>query len=582
MTQTIALESQKAAALKRPANTFVVALFCLLVTSVAVLPFFFIGEDQKVGCCGGEMPVTHDSWMHYNQMNAFWRSLSAGIIYPRWDENTHGYGAPTTSFYPPGVYYLTSAIYFVTRDWQWTWVGFYWLTMLASAAAIYVYARRWLSRGASMLATAVYAFAPYHLLNQYQRGAISEFTSFIWIPLCLLFAEKLSCRRGTESAEVAQKGNARLLNFAGLAASFGAFLWMHPPTAYQFLLVFGFCYAVLTVKAGKWRESLWLIAALIFGSMLAAAYFYPAIAEQGLVNSDDVERTWPYHASYVFDYSQIVYDRIGNPFFVRLDRIWAFNLAVILISAVVALKFSATRNLRSRVWLWTAAGLLASFLMTRYSEPIGSFIPKIEIGVYSWRMLTLTSFSMAMLAGSVADCGSRIAAWGRAFGSLVLLSVLLVSGWYVAWPMWRGQSFEPNYEHYNYATLPRGAVRENPPMQQVQPASGSGVIGIECWTPEFRRLGVLLPESDQLQFRTRNFAGWVATVDGQPVPIIEGPVKNILIDVPAGAHQIVLEFRSTPIRRAGNWITIVSLAILISVVIKACGTGLPQTRRLQV
>lgn len=573
-----------------------IALALIAMTSVAVLPFFVIGEDQKIGCCGGAMPVTHDSWMHYNQMNAFWRSLVWGIVYPRWDEHTHGYGAPTTSFYPPGVYYLTSAVYFVTRDWLSTWVGFYWLTMLASAAAIWIYARQSLSRGASLVAAAVYVFAPYHLLNQYQRGAISEFTSFIWIPLCLLFAERLFAekmlhRRGAEDAEVAQRETSNWKKFAGLAASFGAFLWTHPPTAYQFLLVFGACVLIQAIKARAWRELSLIAVALVFGSLLAAAYFYPAIVEQGLVNSDDVERVWPYHASYVFDYAQTVYDRINNPFFVRLDRIWAFNLTAIVATGIAAL-WCSTESVsdlvvsegklqkgsgrlrspyRSRVWLWIAAGLLASFLMTKFSAPFGRWVPKIEIGVYSWRMLTLSSFAMAMLTAAIADCGQtvwkQIADWRRLIALLILVGTLAMSGYYVAWPMWRAQSFEPNLQHYNYATLPRGASRDNPPMPPVQLASGNGSIIHEWWTPVFRQLRVSLNEADQLQFRTRNFAGWTATIDGQLAPIREGAVNNILVDVPAGEHRIILEFRSTPIRRFGNWATILSIALLLSIII---------------
>src|SRR5436190_8526385 len=158
MTPTIAAieaeQIEKTATRRRWKTALAVASMCVAVTSIAVLPFFVIGEDQKVGCCGGTMPITHDAWMHYNQMNAFWQGLAAGIVYPRWDENTHGYGAPTTSFYPPGIYYLTSAVYFVTRDWVKTWAGFYWLTMLASAAAIYWYARQHLSRAASLVAMA--------------------------------------------------------------------------------------------------------------------------------------------------------------------------------------------------------------------------------------------------------------------------------------------------------------------------------------------------------------------------------------------------------------------------------------------
>jgi hypothetical protein len=580
---TIAIEpetTEKKITRGRWKTTLAVALVCIVLTSVAVLPFFVIGEDQKVGCCGGEMPVTHDSWMHYNQMNAFWQSLSAGIAYPRWDENTHGYGAPTTSFYPPGVYYLTSAVYFVARDWQLAWMGFYWLTMLFSAAAIYWYARQHLSRNPSLVAMSVYVFAPYHLLNQYQRGAMSEFTSFIWIPLCLLFAERLL---GVGQTSVCPAENRNRLksvprSFAGLSVSFGVFLWMHPPTAYQFALVFGICLVAIRVCSSAFRRlkkmppeggttrMVWVVAALALGSMLAAAYFYPAIVERELVNYDDVERAWPYHASYVFDFSQTVYDHVGNPFFVRLDRIWAFNSAAILVAAAVAFRFGE-RKLQAQVWLWTMAGLLASFLMTTYSAPLGRWIPKIELGVFSWRMLTLTSFAVAMLAGTIADCGLRIADWRRAVALLMLISVLAMSGWYVVWPMWRGQAFEPNLQHYNYATLPRGASRENPPMPPVQLASGKGQIAVERWTPEFRQLQVELADADQLQFRTRNFAGWTATVDGQIASIKEGAVKNILVDLPAGSHQIRLEFRSTPIRRVSNWITLVSLLMLISLVI---------------
>ncbi|HMV81764.1 MAG TPA: hypothetical protein PKC13_15985 [Blastocatellia bacterium] len=581
----IAIESEASAKTQsrhRWKAALMVAVVCVVLTSFAVLPFFVIGEDQKIGCCGGAMPVTHDAWMHYNQMNAFWQSLSAGIVYPRWDENTHGYGAPTTSFYPPGVYYLTSAAYLVTRDWVKAWAGFYWLTMLASAAAIYWYARQHLSHGASMLATAVYVFAPYHLLNQYQRGAMSEFTSFIWIPLCLLFAERLLDVGQTSASP--QDSEDRLksvpLSFAGLAASFGAFLWTHPPTAYQFALVFGICFAwEITRGRVRFQAVIWVVAAMVFGSMLAAAYFYPAIAERQLVNYDDVERTWPYHASYVFDFSQTVYDHVGNPFFVRLDWIWAFNLIALLIVAAAALRFGEAR-LRRQVWLWTAAGLPAAFLMTKYSAPVGRWIPKIELGVFSWRLLSLSSFVLAMLVGAIANCGSLsrsnrwrgreslwIADWRRVVAGLMLMGVLMMSGGFVVGPMWRGQAFEPNQQHYNYATLPRGAVREAPPMPPVQLTAGKGHIVTERWTPEFRQLRVELVEADQLQFSTRNFAGWTATVDGRVAPIREGAIKNILVDLPAGSHQVTLEFRSTPVRRLSNWLTVLSFVSLVLLVL---------------
>src|SRR5215475_2549198 len=406
MNHTIAVESDIGKARGR-LNERLGVLFALVVmTAIATLPFFVIGEDQKVGCCGGEMPVTHDSWMHFNQMRAFYRGLESGRLYPRWDDETHGgYGAPTLAFYPPGAYYVTSLFYFLIRDWSKVWIGFYLLASFASAAAIYHYARRTMPRAAGLIAAAVYVFAPYHLINQYQRGAMAEFLSFVWTPLVLLFAERLLDTEGVG----AQFSRRAVLSFAGLSASFGAFLWSHPPTAYQFLLVFGPCLVVWAIRMKRFRELLITGCALAFGFMIAAAYFLPAIAEQKLINYEDVELTWPYHASYVYDFGQKVYDHAGDLFFTRLDRIWAFNaLAILLLGGALMYGVYKShkphtcliRKSASRAWLWGWAGLIACFLMTKYSEPIGRLIPKIEIGVYSWRMMTLTSFAVAMLAGA--------------------------------------------------------------------------------------------------------------------------------------------------------------------------------------
>ncbi len=607
MNHTIVVESDITNARERLKKRLGVLFALIVMTAIATLPFFVIGEDQKVGCCGGEMPVTHDSWMHFNQMRAFYRGLESGRIYPRWDDETHGgYGAPTLAFYPPGAYYVTSLFYFLTRDWPKVWIGFYWLGSFASAAAIYYYARRTMSRGASLMAAAVYVFAPYHLINQYQRGAMAEFLSFVWTPLVLLFAERLLAESSRREL---------LLSFAGLSASFGAFLWSHPPTAYQFLLVFGPCFVVWVILMKRRRELLIIGCGLALGSIIAAAYFFPAIAEQNLIDYEYVERTWPYHASYVYDFAQKIYDRVGNPFFISLDRIWAFNaLAILLLGsagvfACSLLKRAASQSaenledagkdacapricaLRNRMLLWAWAGLIACFLMTKYSEPIGRLIPKIEIGVYSWRMMTLTSFAVAMLAGACFEvCRGRPVCLPRLRKSqirghaglplrwgitnslpiiaslMILIGALAMSAWYVVWPMWRGQSFEPDPGHYNLATLPRGVPREAPPMDRAQLASGNGRVTIEYWAPELRRLRVEMEKPDQLQFRASNFAGWTATIDRGLAEIKEGAFKNIVIDLPAGEHTVALELRSTPARRAGNVITILSLAILFSII----------------
>ena len=561
-----------------------VALVCLLLTALVTLPFFVIGEVPQRGCCGGTMPVTHDGAMHDNQMRSFWRGLTSGRLFPRWDDQTHrGYGGPTMAFYPPGIYYLTSLLYWPLRDWHSVQITLSLMLMGASGGALYLYAREVMSRGASLISMAIFIAAPYHLLNQYQRGAISEQLSFIWMPLALLFAERLL--KGTRekvllwrTAGVNGDGRRTWLSFAGLAAIFGAFVFSHPPTAYQFLLVFGPGFSIWGLRRSAGRGMVAIALALLFGSLLAAVYFYPAIAEQRFINADDVEKVWPYHSSYVFDFNQRVYDHLKNDFTIRLDRIWAFSTGVIVLLGVTLLTVRGSLKsleLRTRVWLWFGAGLLSAFLMTKPSELAGRFIPKIEIGVFSWRMLSIASLVAALLAGAAWQAAVDLANESRrslktvlkTVPGLVLIATVMMSLSYVIEPMYRAEAFKPIPEHYNFATLPRGVPHDVPKMELAQLASGTGRVTVERWEPEFRVLSVELDKPDQLQLRTSNFPGWTAFANGRAAEIKSGDVGQIVIDLPSGRSQVTLEFRSTPIRRASAWITLISFAVLTSMVV---------------
>lgn len=529
--------------------------------------------------------------MHFNQMQAFARGLAAGRIYPRWDEATHnGYGAPTLSFYPPGAYYLTSFWYLLARDWQRVWLLTWWTMLFASGLALYAYAREALGQSAALLAMVVYVVMPYHLLNQYQRGALAEQLSFVWMPLCLLFAERMFSLGARASlpadraagadaavtATLADKGTGqRPQAFCGLAFCYGAFLFSHPPTAYQFTLVFGVFIAGLALWRRQWRTLALLAAALLFGAMLAGAYFVPAFLEQPLIHANDVSETWPYHTTYVFDYQQTRFNRF-DPFTARLDFLWAFNTVLLLLSVRTLLSWSPTFRQSLRLTkqspedgtanvLWLAAGVFASFMMTRYSAPLGHLIPKLDIGVFSWRMLGITSFVVALLAGVCAQEALKEEGKRQRFvlvsvAWLILAGALGVSVWKVAWPMVRAEAFRENPEHYNFATLPVQVPRAAPPLSEAQFVNAeAGEIKVLMWQPERRRLQVEAQQAGQLLVRTSDFPGWTALVDGREVPITRGPLGNITVAIPAGTHELVLVLRSTPVRHLCNWLTVVSL-----------------------
>ncbi|MFY9607259.1 MAG: hypothetical protein WAU45_01430 [Blastocatellia bacterium] len=552
-----------------------VALLCIALSACAVVPFFFMGsaDDGDQGLTL-RMPDTHDMFLQYDQMRSFYNGLAAGEIYPRWEEDTNrGFGAATTSYYPPGIYYLTSTLYALTRDWLRTLLDAHLLMMIASAAALYLYARQVMGRRAALVGMAAYIFLPYHIADQYQRGALAELLGFIWMPLMLLFGERLMEQDGTREL------SAKLACTAWLALSYGGFLWSHPPTAYQFTMGFGVYVAVRAAMTRQWKGLIWIGAGMAAGLGLSAAYILPAFVEQDLIHREYIADAWPYHRTYIF-----VHDLYGTDlhrgFFHSLDAMWVFGTLVLVVCALLV-KFKLPPSivgseLRRRITLWIVLGSFASFMMLKLSQPLGMLIPKIDIGVFTWRMLSITTLVMAVLAGACAQVAieaarKRMHGERRIFGSVasvvVMGGVLFSTG--LAGRQVSAPVFVPESEHLNAATLPRtapaepGALPRNVP--QAEMARDSGTVAVKRWDPQHRRIYVEPKAEDRLIVRTFNFPGWTATVDGQPVEIITGTeMGEIVIDLQPGAHEVALDFLDTPVRRTGKHLTLWSFGLLLA------------------
>jgi uncharacterized membrane protein len=521
------------------------------------------------------MPTTHDMFLHYDQMRSFYRGLAAGEIYPRWEEDTNrGFGAPTTSYYPPGVYYLTSIFFAVTRDWMRALVGVHLAMMIGAAGAMYLYAKEAMDRRAAVAAMAAYILLPYHLLDQYQRGAIAELLVFVWMPLMLLFGERLM-----KTPPQASRDRSKLLSVVGLSATYGAFLWSHPPTAYQFTLGFGVYLLALSLMRKEWKGLIIVGLAMALGIGLAAVYLLPAAIEQSLIHKEYVAETWPYHKTYIFVHDLYNSD-VHSGFFRLIDAIWIIGTAVIAVAAVTLLwlkrrVLSMAPGLKHRVFLWVMLGALASFMMTSASMPLGRLIPRIEIGVFTWRMLSITTLVVALLAGAFTQAAIDAAASRFDRVLFALLAGLIVFGnaglsaIAVVRPMINAAVFEPEDEHLNWATIPSSAPadpRELP--HNVPPATlataGSGEVVVEEWKPQHRVVRTLLTEDDRLKVRTFNFPGWTAAVDGQEVPVRSSEdLGSIEIDLRAGAHRVTLEFVETRPRRTFRIVSLCSMAGLI-------------------
>lgn len=552
-------------------------LLCVGLSTVAVVPFFLMGQPLAGRSRWDlRMPATHDVEEHFDQMRDFYQGLVAGEVYPRWEEDTnYGFGAPTTCFYPPGVYYLTGALYLWLRDWTRVLLSAPLLMMIASAGAMYWLARRSMSRMAAAVAMAAYVVLPYHLADQYYREAIAELLAFVWMPLMIGFADQLLEPQDSLSVGSHRIARSGLLA-AGLAAAYGAFLWSHPPTAYQFTLAFILLVPLLAMLRQSWRGLLWVAGGLALGLGLSAAYLYPAAVEAHFIRHEVIQEFWPYRDTYLFL-------RPASQFVVLLDTTWWFGILTILPTALAFLTLTPRRKppgrgsrLRSNVVFWAALGSFASFLMLRVSDAIGRRIPKIDIGVFSWRMLAITTLVGALLAGAVAE--ALLHAWRERhrirLALFAILATAIVAGGAllsilrVVVPVNAFPAFQPELVHLNYVIIPRTAPEDPedlPDMDRVEMDGESVSASVVQWKPQHRVIGVKTTKATRLRIRTFNYPGWAAALDGRPISIgTDQETGAILVDVPAGEHLLALDFLDTPARRLGVAITLPSVVTTLA------------------
>jgi hypothetical protein len=341
---------------------------------------------------------------------------------------------------------------------------------------------------------------------------------------------------------------------------------------------FGVYVVVRALMMRQWKGLIWVTAGMVVGLGLAGAYLLPALVEQDLIHREFIADVWPYHKTYIF-----VHDLYGTDlhrgFFYGLDAMWIFGAIVIVVSALLV-KFRlpasiAGSELRRRMTLWIVLGSFASFMMLKLSQPLGMLIPKIDIGVFTWRMLSITTLVMALLTGACAQAAIEAATKHlprerRVFGSLAL--VVLIGGFLfsagLAARQVSAEVFVPESEHFNAATLPRTAPAEPESLPENAPraelANDSGTVTVERWDPEHRRIHVQPQAEDRLLVRTFNFPGWTATVDGGRVEIITvDHVGQIGIDLEPGTHDVALDFLDTPVRRAAGKITLSFFGLLV-------------------
>jgi hypothetical protein len=554
------------------------------------------------------LPRETDAELHVFRAAELGYALRAGALYPRWAPDFYyGYGYPIFNYYAPLTYYLANllsllipgAIVFGVR-------AVFVLGFLCAGLGTYGAGHRlWGARG-GLIAAACYLFAPYvHYVDPHARGDLAEFFALGLGPLALWALMALRDEPGRARVIVTS------LLVAGLIAShnllalvfFGLFLAWTAWTSVADALA-----SRLNVAGAAAR-----FAPLVLGVGLAAFFWLPVWLERNQVQLGNL--IGPGHFDYRTHFLTpgellapslpLDFGAVNPAFRLNLGLAqWALALVAILLlvrrpkgrryKRPVASGFSPPKTGSVEAGFFLIATLALIGLMMPVSVTVWDALPVMAFLQFPWRLLGPTALCASLLAGGAMPVlDGLLPSWMRAVALVCGLALPLVLALPLAVPLNWGD-FGPtdqlailDFELHGLALgttstgdfLPievEGIPGPQPELIESY-RSGGPVDKVNRYTlpdgalvevlehgPTHDRFSVESPEPFVLRLYTFMFAGWRATVDGEPVGIEIGrPEGFITVPVPAGRHVVEVRLGDTPPRRLSWAISGASLAAII-------------------
>jgi hypothetical protein len=529
-------------------------------------------------------------------------SLRAGALPARWmPDAAYGFGFPFFSYYSALPFYMAAALTLAGMDILLALRFVQTVGFLVSGIAMYGWVRRACGNPwAASLAGAAYAVAPFHLVNVYVRGdSLSEFFAFAFYPLVLWGLEGLLDGR----AEEVHIARARMtvtgawvwpgLAYAGLVATHNISALIFSPFVLLYLL------AMLFRRPDRRRYVLVTGAlAVVFGLMISAWVWLPALTETDLVQSQTLTDDYFHYARHfrAFDLVQrsMLFSYSTAP---GRDSPFAMGLPQAMLGLAGALALLGTavsrhsrlpehRTGRSTI-LFLLSGLTISTLMiTPGSRLVWDSLPLLPLIQFPWRFLSVQSLFVAAATSALVPA--------RRAGVVVALGLAAVLAVGVLVPL-RPERLHIGaddvtverlhlYELFTqnigttirYEWLPRDAVpRPFTSDALVEPGALLGAVSLEDGTVSASLLerGPVCQEwstegdGGWTLFPVYYWPGWSATVDGHRVPIEPAQGSGLIsLEVPPGDHVVALRLRRTPVRRFADILSAVAtIAIVISI-----------------
>ena len=502
-----------------------------------------------------------------------------GVLYPRISPNLNfGLGAPLFQFYPPLAAYVGLLLHKLGLGFLAATKGMMALALLGGGLGIYGYVR-WLTAKRLGAATAALLFllSPYVLLTTFERGAAAEGAALAILPWLVWMLHRLLDDRRFWAVCIG-------------ALMVAAAMLAHNVTA-LYVLPAALAYTGILAAARKDYAALGRIGlAFVLGLGLSAFYWIPALAELRYTRAEtmmlqgvnDVRNGLVAAAKLVQDSWTTIYG--GD------DRFrYGLLMFVYGIVGVVSVPWQE-RRLRLPAALLAGAWVVILLLQLRQAEIFWQQMPLVRFIQFPWRLYGLAAFCTVVLLGMLLN-SPRLGAVPRwlPFGAAVALVVGAVlvqapNARVEALTLWTdlreqkvalpnlyelGRLEFPLFTDYTSVAMSTygSAITQSRPPDAITREENAGApsIKIERMIRNGFELAVGAPAQFALKAPRAYFPGWQVYVDGAPVTTApSGPLGLVTAEVPAGDHQVRIAFDQTPLRKAADlisWLTLVGMCV---------------------
>jgi hypothetical protein len=517
----------------------------------------------------------HDTLVHVPRTVEFSQGLASGLLVPRWaPDYVAGYGQPVFMFYPILFYYLSSAVhalgagYIVAQNLA--CLGL----LLVAALGMFLLAGSFFGPRGGLVAAVAYLFAPYTQVMLYVRHALFDLTAFAILPFAFWGLYRY-VDGGRFRHLLVTAGSATLL----LLSSNTVALMSFPALT---LLA-----CLMAAARRSWRALGRGALGLALGLSLAAFFWFPAIAELGFVNRNDLtDEYFDFRHHFVAPH-QLLYSpwAYGHSSGGDQDGMTFEIGPVHLVMALVALVLGArsrrfSRGARLLVGFFLLLLLLAAVLTTQLSQLVWERLPLLEYLQFPWRFLSLVAISSALLCGVVFSSHLRPA---RANLLLALLvGALLLDGLPTARPKGFRDVTDADFVPESIAREGISAHGALPVWVQRRPRTpvserlvflvrDKGQVVESRLKPERQEFVVQVRDDAQVRLNTLYFPGWTVLVDGVETSIdYDNPLGVMEFSLEEGEHTVTLALGDTPARAWSKRMSLAALVVLL---------GLPFLRR---